>query len=240
MSAIRPRSRARTKKGWSLAIGPRPSAIRRIVRQRLSPPARTAKAVGKASKAWRGYERARVARRREVDVHDAMGVEVAHLAAGLDEALTPEDSATRADDDLADATVANLAQAVYLCEPLVVVVVTVKDEVSTLRIKEREDGPCCGDVAVLAGASYRMMPVGELAKRSVPGQVVLHEVVLGATDGHRDVGVQRVYAPRAQGVSVVGWVNRTKASNASEVVLVGTRSGGHVLVVARRRTGSVL
>jgi hypothetical protein len=165
----RTKKQGKKRKGWSPAIGPRPSAIPRIVRQRSSPPARAAKAVGKASEARRGYERARIARRSEVNVHDAMGVEVALLAAGLDEALTPEASATRADDDLADATRANLTQAVYLCETLVVVVVTVKDEVSTLRIKECEDGPCSRIVAVLAGASYRMMPVGELAERPVSG-----------------------------------------------------------------------
>src|SRR5215208_7781973 len=134
MSAIRPRSRARTKKGWSLAIGPRPSAIRRIVRQRLNPPARTAKAVGKASEAWRGYERARVARRSEVDVHDAVGVEVALLAAGLDEALTPEVSATRTNHYLYNAVGTRLARAVYLLEPLVVMVVAVENEVSTCAI----------------------------------------------------------------------------------------------------------
>ncbi len=96
-------------------------------------------------------------------------LKLAPLATGLDEALTPEVSATRADDDLPDATSANLARAVYLCETLVVVVVTVKDKVSTLRIKECEDGPCSRIVAVLAGANYRMMPVGELAKRPVSG-----------------------------------------------------------------------
>ena len=166
-------------------------------------------------------------------LEDAVRPRVADLAVGADRREGPRWAAGGPDHELPDPVRAGLAARGLGCEPFVVVVVPVEDQLRAGRLERIPQRPDRGIVAVVAGREEGLVPHGRDTGARVGREVCTqpgHLFGAGATAHLGAVGVEVVHAPGSQVLRVPALARR--AGPRAEVGEVGGRAGTVVVVVA--------
>src|SRR5215203_350208 len=130
----------------------------------------------------------------------------------------------------------------YAGEALVAVDAPREDDIGVLVIELIPEGPHLGDIFASTGSIERVVEVGQSALRWVLGKVCAEPAPLGGAPATpTDLLTDAVEDHDVPGSSIVGVVaSPALARTPSEVIEVGLRPGGVVLVEANRGPGALL
>src|SRR5215208_6735286 len=156
---------------------------------------------------------------------------------------SPARRTARPDDELADAPGRRtFATGGYAGVALVAVGVSREDDVGVLVIELIPEGPHLGAIVFSIGSIERVVEVGQRALRWVLGEVCAEPAPLGGAPATpTDLLTDAVEDHDVPGSSIVGVVaSPALARTPWEVIEVGLRPGGVVLVEANRGPGALL
>src|SRR5918998_5923381 len=180
----------------------------------------------------------------EVELQHTGGADLLGLHARFVRALlSPARRTARPHDELADApSRRTFATGGYTGEALVAVGVPIDDHLGVLVVEDVPEGLHLGAIVASTGSIERVVEVGQRAPRSVVGEVSAESAPLGGAPvtptNLLAVAVEGHDVPGAQVVGVVASAGLPRTP--SEVIEVGLRPGGVVVVVASRGPGALL